>query len=386
MSIISISKPLPPLSDDDEAKSDSSLIDGVNTYPTIVPPETVLLGNDWLRLGDIAHFVSTAGAGKSVAMFQMSIAWGLGLPYMGIKPARPLRILIFSGEDDGTTIGQCREGFLEHSEAITGMELEGADLDKLDGMIRTEFAREFVGERFHGHLIKRLADFPADLVLINPLLSYLGGEVVAVVSTWLRAGLMPVLQAHNCAALIAHHTPKMAKDGWDNTDDTYSAIGGGEVANIPRAILTLKPTPADGLCVVTVSKRKTTGWKDPAGKYTDKYFVRRSENPTRPAWIPVSHDEAEESIGTTKATGKAEKTKKATPEHVIEALRQGPTMRQALIERLMVKCQCSDRPAKDAILHAEGLGWVESFTEKNPKGGNPLKWLCLPEHKKHGVK
>jgi hypothetical protein len=203
-----------------QEETHSILIDGINSYPTIVPPETVLLGNDWGRRGDIIHLVSTAGNGKSVAMIQAGISWALGLSYMGIKPTRPLRILIFSGEDDGTTIGQCREGFLEHSKAITGTELEVSDLDKLDGMIRTEFAREFVGERFHGHLVKLLADFPADLVIINPLLSYLGGEVVAVVSTWLRAGLMPVLQAHNCAALIAHHTPKMAKDGWDNTDDT----------------------------------------------------------------------------------------------------------------------------------------------------------------------
>jgi hypothetical protein len=387
MSIISISKVTSPLSEDGEdrptpqAENHSILIDGVNTYPTIVPPETVLLGNDWLRLGDIAHFVSTAGAGKSVAMFQMSIAWGLGLPYMGIKPARPLRILIFSGEDDGTTIGQCREGFLEHSEAITGTELEGADLDKLDGMIRTEFAREYVGDRFHGHLVKLLADFPADLVLINPLLSYLGGEVVAVVSTWLRAGLMPVLQAHNCAALIAHHTPKMAKDGWENTEDTYSAIGGGEVANIPRAILTLKPTPADGLSVVTVAKRQTTGWKDGKGKYTAKYFVRRSENPSRPAWIPVPHDEAEESIGTTKAAGKSSAPKKVTPEHVVDALRPGPTQQQALIERLMVKCQCGERTAREGIILAEGIpGLIVSSSEINPRGGKAIKWLRLPEH------
>lgn len=395
MNIISISKTLPPLPDEEpfpDAKQESEkstdhsiLVDGINSYPTIVPPETVLLGNDWLRLGDIAHLISTAGAGKSVAMIQMSIAWALGLPYLGIRPARPLRILLFSGEDDGVTIGQCREGFLEHSEAITGVALTAADLDKLDGMIRTEFAREFVGERFHGHLVKLLADFPADLILINPLLSYLGGEVVAVVSTWLRSGLMPVLQAHNCAALIAHHTPKMGKDSWDNTDDTYSAIGGGEVANIPRAILTLKPTPVEGVSVVTVSKRQTTGWKDGAGKYAAKYFVRRSENPSRPAWIPVEHDEAHDLIGDSKASGNGGKSaKKVTSAHVVDALRPGPTQRQALIERLMKACRCTEKPAKNAIRDAEADELISSFNEPNPRGGNAYKWLCLPEHETNG--
>jgi AAA domain len=400
-SIISISKTLPPFPDDDDdqptpdekqeggstAGTDHSiLVDGINSYPTVVPPETVLLGDDWLRLGDIAHFISTAGAGKSVAMFQMAISWGLGLPYMGIKPTRPLRILIFSGEDDGTTIGQCREGFLENAETITGVDVAAQDLARLDGMIRTEFSREYVGERFHGHLVKLLADFPADLVLINPLLSYLGGEVVATVSTWLRAGLMPILQAHKCAALIAHHTPKMSKDGWDTTDDTYSAIGGGEVANIPRAILTLRPTPADGISVVTVSKRQTIGWRDDHEKYTTKYFVRRSGNPFRPAWIPVPFDEAEDSIGVTKSRAKTKADSKCTSGHVEAALQAGPTMRQALIERLMVKCQCSSRTAVEAITHAEGMGVISSFNETNPNGGKALKWLRLPEHANQGAK
>ena len=112
------------------------------------------------------------------------------------------------------TIGQCREGFLEHTEAITGRQLSAADLEPLDLMLRIEFCREHVGLRFHPHLAALLREESADLVIINPLLSYIGGEVVAEASTWLRAGLMPILQEHKCAALIAHHTPKLAKDGW----------------------------------------------------------------------------------------------------------------------------------------------------------------------------
>jgi hypothetical protein len=294
----------------------SQVIWGVNDYPTVTPPETVVLGRGWLRRGDIATFISTAGSGKSVAVTQAAMAWGLGLPYLGISPTRPLRILLFSGEDDGVTIGQCREGFLEHSEAITGRQLSAADLEPLDRMLRIEFCREHVGLRFHAHLTELLLEQPADLVIVNPLLSYLGGEVVAEASTWLRAGLMPILQEHDCAAFIAHHTPKLAKDGWDNTDDTYSAIGGSELANIPRAILTLRPTTAEGLSVVKVSKRQTTGWKDSRGSFTPCYFTKRSDNPERPAWLPVSSDEAADMIADTKAASASGKGgKKATPQH-----------------------------------------------------------------------
>lgn len=368
------------------AKVHSSIVWGVNSFPTIVPPETVVLGNAWLRRADIAHIISTAGAGKSVAVIQAAMAWALGLPYFGIRPPRPLRILLFSGEDDRVTLGQCRAGFLEHSESITGQKLTAEDLEPLDSMLRTEFSREHVGDMFHTHLARLLTESPADLVIVNPLLSYVGGEIVACASGFLRTGLMPVLQKHDCAALLAHHTGKMAKDGWDNTDDTYSGIGGGEVANVPRTILVLRPTTANGLSVVKVCKRKTTGWRDAEGNFTTSYFVKQSSDPERPAWIPVAHSEALELIdGSKSAGGTAKNRRKATPGHVVEALQGGPMKRQDLIEWLKRKCQCSEKPAKEAIGGAEFDELVSSFTETNPNGGHPLKWLRLAENGDQGV-
>jgi hypothetical protein len=366
-----------------DGKTDSRIVEGVLSFPTEIPAERVLLGTGWGRRGDILTLISTAGNGKSVAMAQAAMAWGIGLPYLGIRPARPLRVLLFSGEDDEVTIGQCREGLLEHSEAITGRQLSAADLQPLNSMLRTEFCREHVGPRFHTHLARLLREQPADLVIINPLLSYVGGEIVACASEFLRAGLMPILQQFDCAALLAHHTGKMAKDGWENTEDTYSAIGGGEMANIPRAILTLRPTAAEGLSVLKVSKRQTTGWKDAAGKFSTSYFVRRSDNPERPAWLPVDSDEAAELMAASKggsASGKG--NRKVTVEHVTDAVATGAVQQQALIESLRRTCQpCCAKTASKAILIAERSGAVSSFTEPNPNGGKCIKWLCLPEHR-----
>jgi hypothetical protein len=190
---------------------------------------------------------------------------------------------------------------------------------------------------------------------------------------------MPILQKHGCAALIAHHTGKMSRDGWENTDDTYSAIGGGEMANIPRSILTLRPTPADGLSVLRVAKRQTTGWKDDCGNFTASYFLRRTNDPTRPAWLPVGSDEAEELLSDSRGNGGAVKGgKKCTAADVVEAVKTGAMQRQALIEWLRKKCNCSERPAKDAINEAEFVEKsVSSYTEPNPRGGNPIKWFCV---------
>ena len=348
----------------------SLITKGINSYPTIVPPETVLLGNSWMRRGDIVNLVSSAGGGKSVAAVQAMIAWALGLPYFGIKPPRPLRILLFSGEDDGVTLGQCREGFLEHSEAITGKKLEFQDLEKLDSMIRTEFIREHVGDGFHPHLADLLTASPVDLVIINPLLSYVGGEIVACGSEWLRCGLMPILQEHDCGALVIHHTTKLQKNSWENIDDTYSGIGGGEIANIPRSILTLKPTPAKGIFVLTVSKRQTAGWQDDMGKFTTSYYIRRSDNPERPAWIPVPCNEAQNEIAFGSSLKGGRSSRKVLPIDVQAAvLASGRISRVELIDQMMGSYFCSDKPAKTAILEAERDGLIFPYFEKNPHGG-----------------
>ncbi len=360
-------------------KDQSHIVRGVNNFPTEIPLESVILGDGWIRKGDIATFISTAGAGKSVATVQAAMAWGIGLPYLGIRPPRPLRILLFSGEDDETTIGQIREGLLENSEALTSRKLSACDLEPLNRNLRTEFAREYVGPRFHSHLAGLIKSDPVDLVIINPLLSYVGGEIVAMASEFLRAGLMPILQEHGCASLIAHHTGKMAKDGWDNTDDTYSAIGGGEMANIPRTILTLRPTPADGLFVLRVSKRQTTGWKDSDGRFTNSYFVRRTNDPTRPAWLPVESDEAEEMLGEVKGKSTKGREKKVKLEDVLSPLRTGDMERQALMQWICRKTGCSDKTAFKAIDDAKDDEQIESYFEPNPNGGKAVKWFKLPQ-------
>ena len=363
-----------------EAPPPSPIVRGFLSYPTQPPAEDVLAGDAWLRVSDLAFFNSSAGAGKSVALVQASIAWGLGLPYFGIKPSRPLRILHFIGEDDASTMGQCREGLLEHAEELFGRPVSTKELATLDDMVRTDFSRQYVGKPFIQYLDERLTEEPADLVMINPLLSYIGGEIVANASEFLRVGLMPTMQKHRAANLIAHHTNKLSKDGWDTIDPTYSGTGGGEVANAPRTILTLMPTKVPGLSVLRVSKRQTTGWKDDGDRFTDHVFLKRTDNPSRPAWIPVPHNEAADLIDSEAPAASAPTKKKASGQAVADAVRNGAMERQALLETIRRNCRCSERPAKDALKEARENGLVQTFNRPNPKGGHPILWVCLPEH------
>ena len=149
------------------------------------------------------------------------------------------------------------------------------------------------------------------------------------------------------------------------------------MANVPRSILTLVPTKTKGLHCLHVSKRPTTGWTDDEGSFTDHLYLRRTDNPSRPAWLPVSHEEAAELM---KGSAPEVRTKKVTPQDVVDAVATGAMDRQSLLAKLRRERKCSEKTAKDAIRDAREDEIVSTFNRPNPKGGKEILWLCLPEH------
>jgi AAA domain len=65
-----------------------------------IDPKTNLAGNRWLTTDGSAFVIAPSGHGKSSLAMQLTICWALGRVVFGIKPARPLRILIVQSEDD----------------------------------------------------------------------------------------------------------------------------------------------------------------------------------------------------------------------------------------------------------------------------------------------
>src|SRR5438046_2042415 len=69
----------------------------------ITPPENdpnEIFKDRWLCRGGISLLVGQTGIGKSTFIMQGSMLWSLGKDAFGIRPARPLRILIIQAEND----------------------------------------------------------------------------------------------------------------------------------------------------------------------------------------------------------------------------------------------------------------------------------------------
>lgn len=252
------------------------------SLPDPTPEEenpAALFKGGWLRKGGGAVLVSTSGTGKSVLTVQAATLWAMGLPAFGIEPVRPLRIAIVQAEDDAEEMAFFRNQIAEGLETEAGM--DPASVRQGMGRVPLWDGSGKVGAEFVAWLKAKLDETPVDLVIMNPLQSYFGGDLTRNVelSQFLRVELGPVIQGR-CGILIVHHTnkPPAAKDrgGWGtDTFSAYIGAGGAELTNWARATLALMPCEdAPGMFRFVAGKRGgRLGWKDEVGAKSRVRFL-----------------------------------------------------------------------------------------------------------------
>ena len=187
-----------------------SLMMLMNQYPD---PEKTLLGDRFLCRSGAMVFVGPSGIGKSSANVQMDIAWAQGKPAFGIKPAKPLKILTIQAENDDGDLGEMARG------VMAGIDWDSmGNGEKIDITDRVLYVTEksCTGMLFLNQVVEPLLELHRpDIIRIDPLLAYLGGDVNQAVETakFLRNGLNPLLEKYDCGAIVVHHTPKNNKGG-----------------------------------------------------------------------------------------------------------------------------------------------------------------------------
>ena len=248
----------------------------VDLVPASSDDETNLLGNRFLCRGAGALLNGTTGIGKSTLVIQMAICWAVGRTCFGIKPARSLKILYVQAENDEGDLCEMRDGVLEH------LDLGEEEPKRLEKNFICVFENARVGEELASAIDVLLEQHRPDLLILDPALSYIGADAgqQEVVSRFLRGQLNPLLQKHNCAALVIHHTPKTSGERGNkkklDSDFAYSGAGSAEWANWPRAILVLAAKDNSGLRELRIAKRFRLGWKDANGKSTARRLLRQN--------------------------------------------------------------------------------------------------------------
>ncbi|MBA2271543.1 MAG: AAA family ATPase [Chthoniobacterales bacterium] len=187
---------------------------------------------------------------------------GLGRPTFGIQPARPLRILTIQAENDAGDLGEMARGVCD------GLHLSAEERAAVGDRVLYVSERARTGPLFLSLVVAPLlAKHRPDILRIDPLLAYLGGDVNDAETTagFLRTGLNPLLEEYGCAVIINHHTPKVINrdtSGWRGSDWMYAGAGSADLTNWCRAALVIDPTHAGHVFRFHAAKRGgRIGWR-----------------------------------------------------------------------------------------------------------------------------
>lgn len=227
--------------------------------------DTSLLGDRWVCHGGQLLLVGQSGIGKSSLTVQAALMWAMGLPFMGIKPARPLRSLFIQAENDEGDMAEIVQGVMAFALATAIKEKFTKDQAVQMMVENITFVRvtSQTGEEFI-RVLRRLLDEhgPKDLVFGDPLLSYIGDDISQqkVASRFLRELCNPLAFERKFAWVWSHHTGKPSSDSksrkhWNENDYAYIGLGSSELTNWARAIAVLQTTKHEGIFKLLLAKR-----------------------------------------------------------------------------------------------------------------------------------
>jgi len=246
--------------------------------------KNVLFRHNWLAIGQAFGLVASSGVGKSSMADQMALHWVLGHPFLA-EPTRPLKISMIQAEDSDRDLQEQRDGMMH------GMALEGFDGEAIaEALNGVAFPTDFIGvqgDNFLQKLAEYQSDCRFDLIFINPLQRFFGGDISSQEDTSkFCAGLDRILKHpdYGCTMGIVMHTPKFhsgVKDGRQSVDDyaEYAMAGSQEWTAWIRAVINFQKhgTSEDYFDIKASKRGKRLGWKDADGNPTTKRVFKHSE-------------------------------------------------------------------------------------------------------------
>jgi uncharacterized protein YecT (DUF1311 family) len=251
-------------------------IDELLHFDTSTDPNN-LLGSRWICRRGSLMIVGEAGIGKSSLVIQSAVCWSLGRPFFGIRPSRALRILIIQRENDEGDMAEEIQGVFD------GLGINQSDRKHLGHYLKIIQNDTLTGMSWAKWLQVKVMQHQADLVFVDPLLSFADGEISkqSDATRFCRRELQPVLNATGCALVAAHHTGKPKSDKEKSSSlgaGSYAGLGSSEFTNWFRAVMLLQKT-GDNLFTLSAEKRgKRAGMTKMSGDKTTAIRLRHASH------------------------------------------------------------------------------------------------------------
>jgi hypothetical protein len=241
-------------------------------------PTTILGNHRWLCKGGSLLIVGQSGTGKSSLMMQAAVHWCLGRDFFGIKPARALRAIVLQAENDAGDISEALQ------DVIAGAYIDSQERETLRDHLAIFRDTVSTGTTFTAALRQLVIDQRADIVFVDPLLSFAGIDVSdqEQASKFLRHDLAPILLETGAVLVAMHHTgkPKASsdKEGHTVADLAYAGLGSSEFTNWFREVAVLfrcqgeEPIYKFGL----TKRRGRAGLKDHENQFKGEIYIRHA--------------------------------------------------------------------------------------------------------------
>ena len=260
-------------------------IEAMKTFERKQDPNSVI-GNRWLCKGGSLLLVSQSGVGKSSFALQFLVSLCIQRSFFGIKAQRPLRVVMLQAEND---LGDVAEAY---QDITAGMSLYPDEQRNLDDNLVIYRDTNSVGTAFLEQMKRLIELHRADVILVDPLLSFAGIEVAdqKQMTEFLRHGVAKILEQTGCILVAVHHTtkPKSAKDkeGQTPSDLAYSGAGASELVNYVREVGVLVRQPGDEpVFKFSLTKRRgRAGMQDANGDFKGDIIVRHARDKGQIRW------------------------------------------------------------------------------------------------------
>ena len=260
--------------------------DALMSFERKEDPSCVLGSRRWLCKGGSMLIVGQSGTGKSSLMMQAAVHWCTGKDFFGIESRKPMRAVVLQAENDQGDISEALQ------DVVNGAYLDGDQKALLRDNLAIYRDTVSTGTTFTAALRQLIIDHRADIVFVDPLLSFTGIDVSdqEQASKFLRHDLAPILLETGAILVAMHHTgkPKSSaeKEGHTTADLAYAGLGSSEFTNWFREVAVLfRCQGEDPIYKFGLTKRRgRAGLKDHEEQFKGEIYIRHASEPGVIRW------------------------------------------------------------------------------------------------------
>lgn len=283
----------------------------LQSFRPMEDPQSVI-GNRWLCRGGSLLLLGQSGVGKSCLNLQLAGAWATGDPTLcgllafNMIPKRPLKIVLVQAENDLGDMAEVWQGVFSR---MRGMPSETRKM--LEENLTIFRNTDCIGDSFLNMYMELCHDLKPDMVIVDPLLSYIGNDINdQEVCSMFCHNLTQVQKETGVISVLVHHFGKPKSASQNNvlteTDLAYQGLGSSVLTNWAREVLSLnRIKERDGdpptFRLTATKRRKKAGMlsleQGQSGQPSPHIFIQHSANPTVTGTIwqqclePVFEDE-----------------------------------------------------------------------------------------------